>query len=57
MAEIAAKVIQGFREMVGAWLLLHLLPQKLLWWQASSVGSISRWRCANSTETVGEVIE
>ena len=22
--------IQGFREMVGAWLLSHLLPQKLL---------------------------
>ena len=30
IAEIAAKEYKVFREMVGAWLLLHLLPQKLL---------------------------
>ena len=27
IAEIAAKEIQGFGEMVGAWLLSHLLPK------------------------------
>ena len=37
IAEIAANEIGGFREIVGAWLLSHLLPQKLLRWQADSV--------------------
>ena len=37
----------SFREIVGAWLLSHLLPQKLLWWQACSVSIVGRWgRCA-----------
>ena len=33
----------SFREIVGTWLLSHLLPQKLVWWQACSVSVISRW--------------
>ena len=31
-----------FREIIGAWLLSHLLPQKLLWWQACFVSIVSR---------------
>ena len=38
-AEIAVKST-GFREMVGAWLLTHQLPQKLLCWQACLVVSL-----------------
>ena len=30
IAEIAAKEIQGFSDLIAVWLLLHLLPQKLL---------------------------
>ena len=35
----------GFREIVGAWLLSHLLSQKPLWWQAYSVSIVSGWLC------------
>ena len=38
-AEIAVKGT-GFREMIGAWLLTHQLPQKLLCWQACLVVSL-----------------
>ena len=38
-AEVAVKST-GFREMVGAWLLTHQLPQKLLCWQACLVVSL-----------------
>ena len=38
-AEIAVKST-GFREMVGAWLLTHQLPEKLLCWQACLVVSL-----------------
>ena len=37
------ETMHGFREIVGAWLLLHQLPQKLLWWQAGLVNIVSRW--------------
>ena len=33
----------SFREIMGAWLLSHLLPQKLVWGQACSVSVVSRW--------------
>ena len=42
-AEITVKST-GFRDMIGAWLLTHQLPQKLLCWQASLVVSlVSKW--------------
>ena len=31
------EIMHGFSEIVCAWLLSHLLPQKLLWWQAGFV--------------------
>ena len=51
-AEIAVKSA-SFIEIVGAWLLSHLLPQKLLWWEACSVSIVSRWVGANFTLTMG----
>ena len=51
-AKIAMKCT-GFREIVGIWLLSHLLPQKPLRWQACSVSIFSRWvGCANLTLTM-----
>ena len=50
-AEIALKST-GFREIVGAGLLTHLLPQKLLCWQACFVSTISRWMRTNLTLTM-----
>ena len=52
IAKIAMKVYE-FTETVGAWLLLQLLPQKLLWWQACVVSIVS-WLvgCANLTQTM-----
>ena len=49
---------RSLRKMIGAWLLSHRLPQKLLFWQAGSVSIISRWRCANlAGANVSEVRE
>ena len=47
-AEIAMKST-SFREIVGALLLTHLLPQKLLCWQACFVSTVSRWVRTNLT--------
>ena len=56
-AEIAVKSI-GFREMVGTSLLPHLLPQKLLCWQACFVSTVSRWMRTNfDLDYVDEVVE
>ena len=47
-----------FREIVGAGLLTHLLPQKLLCWQACFVSTVSRWMRTNfDLDYVGEVME
>ena len=50
-AEIAVKST-GFREIVGAGLLTHLLPQKLLCWQTCFVSTVSRWMRTNLTLTM-----
>ena len=42
----------GFREIVGAGLLTHLLPQKLLCWQVCFVSTVSRWMRTNLTLTI-----
>ena len=44
-----------FREIVGAWLLSHLLPQKLMRWQAGLISIIGRWGVQFDPDHVSEV--